>query len=75
MKSQIKKGMQRKQVLTLAKEIGYFEHITNQKQIELNGQKVNVNEDVFSYANFLLISLLVIEYNSNDIVENITADR
>jgi len=73
--SEIEIGMKREQVLTLANKVGYFDHVSDSIQSELNGQKTNVKVDIFSYANFMLTSELIIEYNSNGQVKNITIDQ
>ena len=73
--SEIEVGMKREQVLVLAKDLGYFEYETSQELIELNGQEISVNSDVFSYANFLLPSILIVQYNPNNIVINIVVDQ
>ncbi len=73
--SEVEIGMKREQVLALAKSIGYFEYESGQELIEQDGHKANVNIDSFSYANFLLPSVVIIEYDRNDIVKNIVVDQ
>lgn len=72
---EIEIGMKREHVQGVAKDIGYFEYETFQEQVELNGHNVIVNIDSFSYTNFLLPSVVIIEYDHNDISKKIIVDQ
>jgi hypothetical protein len=73
--SVIKISMTRENVLALANDIGYLEHVAGEERIETNGKKVSINIDTFTYSNFLLPSAMTIEYSPKDLVERIVVEQ
>ncbi len=73
--SRILVGMKRSQVLELAEEVKYLDHESTTESVEMEGKIINQKVDAFSYTNFMLPSLVIVRYDSKDIVLEITVDQ